>query len=63
MVEGSVGVLWRADGHLGEVQVVDGVGGDRGGNGIFLPFLVRLANQDSSPEETETYNTKPETFG
>ena len=51
MVEGGVGVLWRADGHLGEVQVVDGVGGDRGGDGFLLPLLVRLSNQDSSSDE------------
>ena len=51
MVEGGVGVLWRTDGHIGEVQVVDGVGGDRGGDGVLLPLLVRLANQDSSSDE------------
>ena len=56
MVEGSVGVLWRTDGHLGEVQVVDGVGGDRGGDGILLPLLVRLANQDSSSDEPKADN-------
>ena len=28
MVEGCVGVLWRTDGHNGEVQVFDGVGRD-----------------------------------
>ena len=28
MVEGSVGVLWRTNGHIGELKVVDGVGGD-----------------------------------
>ena len=59
MVEGSVGAFWRTDGHLGEVQVVDGVGGDRGGDGILLPLVVGLANQDSSTEETKTDNTKP----
>ena len=59
MVEGSVGVLWRTDGHLGEFQVVDGVGGDRGGDGILLPLLVRLANQDSSPDEPKTNNNEP----
>ena len=63
MVEGSIGVLWRADGHIGKVQVVNGVGGDRGGDGILLPLVVGLANQDSSTEETETDNTEPETFG
>ena len=56
MVEGSVGVLWRTDGHIGEVQVVDGVGGDRGGDGILLPLLVRLADQDSSSDEPKTDN-------
>ena len=56
MVEGSVGVLWRTDGHLGEVQVVDGVGGDRGGDGILLPLMVRLANQDSSSDEPKADN-------
>ena len=56
MVEGGVGVLWRADGHNGEVEVVDGVGGDRGGDGILLPLLVRLANQDSCPDETKADN-------
>ena len=44
MVEGSVGVLWRTDSHIGEVQVVDGVGGDRGGDGVLLPLFVRLTN-------------------
>ena len=43
MIERSVGVLLGTDGHLGEVQVVDGVGGDRGGHRIVLPLLVRLA--------------------
>ena len=56
MVESSVGVLWRADGHIGEVQVVDGVGGDRGGDGILLPLLVRLSNQDSSSDEPKADN-------
>ena len=54
MIERSVGVLWWTDGHLGEVQVVDGVGGDRGGHRIVLPLLVRLANQDSSSDEPKT---------
>ena len=56
MVEGSVGVLWRTDGHIGEVQVVDGVGGDRGGDGILLPLLVRLADQDTSSDEPQADN-------
>ena len=42
MVKGGVGVLWRADGHDGEVQVVNGVGGDRSGYGIILPIFIRL---------------------
>ena len=28
MIEGCVGVLWRADSNNGEVQVVNRVGGD-----------------------------------
>ena len=44
MVEGGIGVLWRTDGHIGKFQVIDGVGGDRGGDGILLPLFVRLAN-------------------
>ena len=59
MVEGGVGVLRRADGHGGEVKVVNGLGGDRGGDGILLPILVRLSNQDSGPDETETDDQKP----
>ena len=60
MVEGGVGVFRRADGHVGEVQVVDGVGGDRGGDGILLPLLVRLANQESCPYETKADYGKPQ---
>ena len=62
MVEGSVGVLWRADGHLGEVQVIDGVGGDRGGNRGRLPFVVGLGYQKSSRDESKTYKSRPENF-
>ena len=40
MVQSSIGVFWRADGHIGEVQVVNGVGGDRGGYRVLLPLLV-----------------------
>ena len=63
MVEGSVGVLWRTDGHLGEVQVINGVGSDRGGDGILLPLLVRLSNQDPSSDETKTHNENPYDLG
>ena len=56
MVEGGVGVLRRADGHDGEVKVVDGVGGDRGGDWFLLPLLVGLSNQGSSSDETEADN-------
>ena len=59
MVESSVGVPWRTDGHLGEVQVVDGVGGDRGGDGILLPLLVRLADQNPSSDEPKADNENP----
>ena len=59
MVEGGVGVLRWADGHSGEVEVVDGVGGDRGGDGFLLPFSIRLANQVSSSDESKTHNQNP----
>ena len=48
MVQGSVGILWGAYGHDGEFQIFDRVGGDRGGDRIFLPLFVRLAYQYSS---------------
>ena len=60
MVEGCVGVFRRADGHDGEVEVVDGVGGDRGGDRILLPLKVRLANQDSGPYEPKADNKEPQ---
>ena len=56
MVEGSVGVPWRTDSNDGEVKVIDGVGGDRGGNGILLPLLIRLGNKDSSRNKSDTDN-------
>ena len=59
MVEGCVGVPWRTDCDNREVEVIDGVGGDRGGDRVLLPILVRLANQDSSTNETKTDNDKP----
>ena len=59
MVEGGVGVFSRADSHDGEVKVVDGVGGDRGGDRRLLPLFVRFANQDSCSNETETHDQKP----
>ena len=56
MVEGSVGVLWGTDGHVGEVQVVNGVGGDRGGDGVLLPLLVGLAYESSSTNKPKADN-------
>ena len=63
MVQSSVGVLWRADGNNGEGKVVNGVGGDRGGDRILLPLLVGLSNQDSCSDETETDDQKPKNLG
>ena len=60
MVQGSVGVPCGTDGHLGEVKVVYGVSGDRGGDGMLLPLLVRLSNQDSSPDKPQTNNSNPQ---
>lgn len=60
MVEGRVGVLWRADSHHWELKVVDDMGGDCGGNGFVLPLFVGLANQDTSPDKPKTDNSKPQ---
>ena len=62
IIEGGVGALRRTDGHDGEVQVVDGAGGDRGGHRGLLPLLVRLADQQSCSQETEADDDKPENF-
>ena len=62
MIEGGVGALWRTDGHDGEVQVVDGAGGDRGGHRGLLPLLVRLADQQSGSQETKADHHSPEDF-
>ena len=62
MVKGSVGVPWGTNRNLGEVQVIDGVGGDRGGDGILLQLLVRLANKDTSPNKPKTNKSKPQNF-
>ena len=63
MVEGGVGVLRRADGHDGEVKVVDGVGGDRGGDWILLPCKVRFPDQDPGTDEAKTDNSQPNNLG
>ena len=62
MVEGGVGVLWRTDGNNWEVQVINGVGGDRGGNRGRLPFVVGLGYQKSSRDESKTNKSRPENF-
>ena len=59
MVEGGVGVPWRTDGHFRKIQVVDRVGGDGGGDGMFLPLFVRLVDKNSGSDETNTHNKKP----
>ena len=59
MVKSSVGVPWWADGHTGKVQVINWVGGDGGGDGMFLPLFVRLVNKNSGSNETNTHNKKP----
>ena len=60
MVESGVGVLRRTDGHNRKVKVPDGVGGDRGGDRILLPILVRLANQDSCSDKPEADDKEPQ---
>ena len=48
------------DRHFWKVKVIDGMDGNGGGNGGILPCLVRLANQDSGNNETETDNPRPQ---
>ena len=60
MVESGVGVFGRTDGHNRKVQVINGMGGDRGGNRRLLPFLVRLTNQESSPNKSKNDHCKPQ---
>ena len=62
IIQGSVGSLWRADGHDGKVQVVDRAGGDRGSPRRLLPLLVRLADQQSCSQKTKADHTSPEDF-
>ena len=62
MVEGSIGALWRTYGDNGKVEVVDGVGGDRGGNGVLLPLLVGLTYQDSGNNKPNANYQNPKSF-
>ena len=59
MIEGCVGVLWMTDRHFWKVKVIDGIDGNGGGNRGILPLLVRLANEDSGTNETETDDARP----
>ena len=62
MIKSSVWVLRRIDSNNGEVQVVNGASGDRGGNRILLPLLVRLSNQVSCCSKTTANNQEPDNF-
>ena len=50
------------DRHDREVEIVNGMDGDRGGNRGILPLLVRLADKDSRNDKTETDNPTPKPF-
>ena len=60
MVKSSVGVLRRADGEYGEVEVGNGVGGDGGDHGGGLPVTIGLADQHCCPQEAKTHDKNPE---
>ena len=62
-LEAIVGVLWRTHRDNGEIKVVDGVGGDRGGDWLLLPLLVRLPDQQPSSDETSAHNYHPQNRG
>ena len=60
MIKSCARVLWMTDRHFWEIKVIDGIDCNGCGNGGILPRLVRLANQDSGNNETETNNARPE---
>ena len=60
MVKRRVGALRRADGHRGEVEVRNGVGGDGGDHGGGLPVPVGLTDQHRCPQEAKTHHKNPE---
>ena len=62
MVKSCVGALRRADGHRGEVEVRNGVGGDGGDHGGGLPVPVGLADQHCCPQEAKAHHKNPEKF-
>ena len=62
-LEAIVDVLWRTHCDNGEIEVVDGVGGDRGGDWLLLPLLVRLPDQQPSSDETSAHNYHPQNLG
>ena len=60
MIEGCARVLWMTDNHFWKIEVINGMDRNRSGNGGILPLFVRLANQDSGNNETDTDNPRPE---
>ena len=59
-VEGSVGVLWRANGHFGKVEGCKRVGFDRCRDWRFLPGRVGVVDQHKCSGESESNNSNPE---
>ena len=59
VVESGVGFSRRTDGDHREVQILDGMGGDRGGDRRLLPLFVRLTDQITSTDKSKTNNQKP----
>ena len=55
-----MGALGRTDGHLGEVQEGEGVGGDGGGYGGLAPVRERAVDQVSRGGEAGYDDTGPE---
>ena len=59
-VERGVGVLGRADGHIGKLEGCKRVGRDRGGNWRLLPGRVRVVDQHQGSGESKHNNSSPE---
>lgn len=61
-IEGSVGVLRRADGDDGQAHVGDGVGRDRRGHRTWFPFFIRAGYQVACCTKPKNYDDEPEFF-
>ena len=62
MVESSVWPPWRADCHPWELQLSDGVGGDRCWHRWPLPLLVRVIDHLDGKSKASHHDRHPDSF-